>query len=386
MQHGIDKQNKKISEKTVTQVAVAVIHYHEEYLLGFRHLSQHQGNRYEFVGGKIEAYETPSSALIREVKEEVGIDIEHNVSIKLGRLYHDYGDKQVALHVYQVALTAEQYENNKKRRLGSEGQAIKWVNKEKLLAGLYPLPTANKPILTWLQLPENIVITYPLAPFKSRENVNRDDSCYSENLWLDYHVSLIPKRSWTYLRLKSDEKLPKGNGAKPSNVLQQLMQSRPDIKTIVPYTLYEAAKGDNVVALHLTHNQLMHYFSNARVNAATKSNNKENINADILSVLKMPLIISCHDEDSIVAANWLAGLLIKTKLPPVMGIFLSPVLSTKSHADAMPLGWERWSELANLADMPVIGLGGLSPRHIEQIMAFGGISVSGIRNFLDVST
>lgn len=386
MQHAIDKQNKRVSEKTVTQVAVAVIHYQSEYLLGFRESSQHQGNRYEFVGGKIESYESPSSALIREVKEEVDIDIEHNVIIKLGRLYHDYGDKQVALHVYQVALTVEQYEDNKKRDLGSEGQAITWVTKEKLLAGLYPLPAANKPILTWLQLPQNIVITYPLAQFKGGENVSKEASSYIENLWLDYHTSRIPKGAWTYLRIKSDESLPKANGIKPSTVLQQLMQSRLDMKTIVPYTLYDAVESENVVALHVTHNQLMDYFASISINAAAKFDSNGNSLLDIFSRLNMPLILSCHNEDSINAANVLADLLIKNQLTPVMGIFLSPVLSTKSHADAMPLGWERWSELANIANMPVIALGGLSPRHLEQTMAFGGTSVSGIRNFLEVSS
>lgn len=386
MQHAIDKQNKRVSENTFTQVAVAVIHYQSEYLLGFRESTQHQGNRYEFVGGKIESYESPSSALIREVKEEVDIDIEHNVIIKLGRLYHDYGDKQVALHVYQVALTAEQYANNKKRDLGSEGQAITWVTKEKLLAGLYPLPAANKPILTWLQLPQNIVITYPLAQFKGGENVSKEASSYIENLWLDYHTSRIPKGAWTYLRIKSDESLPKANGIKPSTVLQQLMQSRLDMKTIVPYTLYDAVESENVVALHVTHNQLMDYFASISINAAAKFDSNGNSLLDIFSRLNMPLILSCHNEDSINAANVLADLLIKNQLTPVMGIFLSPVLSTKSHADAMPLGWERWSELANIANMPVIALGGLSPRHLEQTMAFGGTSVSGIRNFLEVSS
>lgn len=386
MQHAIDKQNKRVSENTVTQVAVAVIHYQSEYLLGFRESTQHQGNRYEFVGGKIESYESPSSALIREVKEEVDIDIEHNVIIKLGRLYHDYGDKQVALHVYQVALTAEQYANNKKRDLGSEGQAITWVTKEKLLAGLYPLPAANKPILTWLQLPQNIVITYPLAQFKGGENVSKEASSYIENLWLEYHTSRIPKAAWTYLRIKSDESLPKANGIKPSTVLQQLMQSRLDMKTIVPYTLYDAVESENVVALHVTHNQLMDYFASISINAAAKFDSNGNSLLDIFSRLNMPLILSCHNEDSINAANVLADLLIKNQLTPVMGIFLSPVLSTKSHADAMPLGWERWSELANIANMPVIALGGLSPRHLEQTMAFGGTSVSGIRNFLEVSS
>ena len=52
---------------TIVNVAVAVIHYKDSYLLGFRDVAQHQGNRYEFVGGKIETNESTEQALTREV-------------------------------------------------------------------------------------------------------------------------------------------------------------------------------------------------------------------------------------------------------------------------------------------------------------------------------
>lgn len=68
----------------VVNVAVAVIHFNNQYLLGFRHASQHQGNRYEFVGGKIEPDETPTQGLIREVHEEIGLDIAQNTAVKMG--------------------------------------------------------------------------------------------------------------------------------------------------------------------------------------------------------------------------------------------------------------------------------------------------------------
>lgn len=68
----------------VVNVAVAVIHFNKQYLLGFRQASQHQGNRYEFVGGKIEPNETPAQGLIREVHEEIGLDIAQNTAVKMG--------------------------------------------------------------------------------------------------------------------------------------------------------------------------------------------------------------------------------------------------------------------------------------------------------------
>ena len=99
-------------------------------------------------------------------------------------------------------------------------------------------------------------------------------------------------------------------------------------------------------------------------------------------LLNYPLIISCHDAQSIAAANKLAHRRLEQQLPPVIGIFLSPVLATQTHPDTEPLGWQAWSILAELADMPVIGLGGLSPVMRAQAEQYGGIAVAGIRQFL----
>ncbi|WP_435980320.1 (deoxy)nucleoside triphosphate pyrophosphohydrolase [Psychrobacter sp. DM4] len=131
-------------------VAIAVIHYQNWYLLGFRHSSQHQGNLYEFIGGKIESNETAQSALIREVNEEVGIDLSQNSITKLGLITHDYGEKTVCLHTYNVELTPAQYGHHKLQKQGLEGQSLSWVTKSQLLAAEYPLPSANKEILSWL--------------------------------------------------------------------------------------------------------------------------------------------------------------------------------------------------------------------------------------------
>ena len=149
MQNTVDMKSLK-AELPVVNVAVAVIHYQDQYLLGFRNSAQHQGNRYEFVGGKIDTDETATAALIREVSEETGINISNNVIVKLGRLHHNYGDKTVCLQVYKVVLSAKQYEQHRHDDYGLEGQALIWAHKTKLLANHYPLPAANQTILRWL--------------------------------------------------------------------------------------------------------------------------------------------------------------------------------------------------------------------------------------------
>ncbi|WP_261868743.1 NUDIX domain-containing protein [Psychrobacter sp. JCM 18901] len=357
----------KTDKPSIVNVAVAVIHYKDQYLLGFRDATQHQGNRYEFVGGKIEADESAAQALIREVAEETGILLDNNTVVKLGRLHHDYGDKQVSLQVYKIELTAEQYEQHRHREQGLEGQALTWVSKLQLLAGAYHLPAANKTILEWLKLPSNIAITYPLAHF----NTHTDAAA----AWLQYHQENLASESWVYIRLKD---------ARSKHLAEQLITARPDILAILPndneqplnveesLTANETEIGQRIVAKHLTQTTLMQCFDEVGSSTAlTQSLSKDH-----------PLIVSCHDIASITAANQLASMRILQKLPPVIGAFVSPVLATQTHPDDAPLGWEAWSALAELADMPIIGLGGLEPAMLNQALQYGGIGVAGIRQFI----
>ena len=352
----------------IVNVAVAVIYYQHRYLLGFRNASQHQGNRYEFVGGKIDANETAQQALIREVAEETGIDIENNTAVKLGRLHHDYGDKQVCLQVYKVALSAQQYEQHRHCQQGLEGQALTWVDKSKLLAEDYHLPAANKTILAWLRLPQQIAITYPLAHF----NDAADPAA-----WLRFHAAHLAHDAWVYVR-------PKAMDA--DNNIAQLLRLRADIQAIVPAEFesdqaHKQAINHQIVAKQLTQTQLMRRVSDID----NDIHQDKNAFHDVLStnhLLNYPLIISCHDAESVAAANKLAHRRLEQQLPPVIGIFLSPVLATQTHPDVEPLGWQAWSILAELADMPVIGLGGLSPSMRAQAEQYGGIAVAGIRQFL----
>ncbi|ERL55049.1 NUDIX domain-containing protein [Psychrobacter aquaticus] len=369
-----DAANKsaKHEQAIIVNVAIAVIYHKEQYLLGFRHAAQHQGNRYEFVGGKIDTNESAEQAVIREVAEETGIAIQDNTMVKLGRLHHDYGDKQVSLAVYKIELTAAQYKQHKPCQHGLEGQALAWVDKGDLLAGKYHLPAANKTILTWLSLPTNIAITYPLAHFSAHPD--------PAAAWLQYHQETLAADTWIYIRIKD-------TGAK--NLAAQLMDIRPDILAIVPeqderqsLTTEDSTKmpdvnaSEQIVANHLTHAALMQWFD------GNFDSNKDAFASDQLLSHDRPLIVSCHDIASIRAANKLANLRLQQVLPPVIAAFLSPILATQTHPNTEPLGWESWSVLAQLADMPIIGLGGLSPAMIDQVLAHGGVSVAGIREFL----
>ena len=360
------------SPAQIVNVAVAVIHYQQRYLLGYRHASQHQGDRYEFVGGKIDTGEAAIAALIREVSEETAIDISGNHAIKLGRLHHDYGDKHVCLHVYNVELSAAQYQQHKNDEFGLEGQALVWVDQADLLANNYHLPAANITILAWLSLPALITITYPLAHFATQTD--------SHKSWLNFHQHNIAQNAWVYIRVKDKQ---------AKHYASSLLTARSDITAILPIEDSRAMNNnfdmhrinadrnskdfnERPVFYHLNHAEVMTYYDSLQVDF---DNNK-------YLYANQHLVLSCHDVQSIEAANALAKMRLQHNLPPIIGIFLSPVLTTKSHPDTEPLGWQRWSELAQLADMPVIALGGLSPDMSHLASSYGATGIAGIRQFL----
>ena len=60
---------------------------------------------------------------------------------------------------------------------------------------------------------------------------------------------------------------------------------------------------------------------------------------------------------------------------------LSPVKYTKSHPDAAPLGWQRFSEMAAQVSVPVFALGGVSAKDREVALQSGAQGLAGIRGY-----
>ncbi len=128
------------------QVAVAVIiNSDDEILISRRSAEQHQGNKWEFPGGKVEADESSEEALGREIKEELGIEVQ--ASIHLMDIVHEYKaddteqSKTVKLEIFEVREWSGKPQ-------GMEGQPTRWVKRAEL-AGI-EFPKANKAIIDLL--------------------------------------------------------------------------------------------------------------------------------------------------------------------------------------------------------------------------------------------
>lgn len=120
------------------KVAVAIIvDEQQRILVTQRPLHASHGGYWEFPGGKLEANELAEQALIREIKEEVGLDVlEHEF---LGEVHHQYAERSVQLLIFLVT----QFVGNP---ICIEGQlAMKWIRQDELNPDEFP--EANREVM-----------------------------------------------------------------------------------------------------------------------------------------------------------------------------------------------------------------------------------------------
>jgi 8-oxo-dGTP diphosphatase len=127
---------------TLLVVAVALIDADGRVLLAQRPAGKSMAGLWEFPGGKVHEGETPEAALIRELDEELGLDIAESCLAPFTFASHAYEDFHLLMPLYVCRV----WKGTPSPR---EGQALKWVRPTDLRA--YPMPPADEPLVAMLR-------------------------------------------------------------------------------------------------------------------------------------------------------------------------------------------------------------------------------------------
>lgn len=128
--------------KLVLVSAVALVDPDGRVLIAQRPVGKAMSGLWEFPGGKIEAGETPEAALMRELREELGIDTWASCLAPLSFASHAYPE----FHLLMPVFVCRKWRGAPQPR---EHSALKWVRPRDLTS--YPMPPADLPLLPVLR-------------------------------------------------------------------------------------------------------------------------------------------------------------------------------------------------------------------------------------------
>ena len=126
----------------VLVAAAALVDADGRVLLAQRPPGKSMAGLWEFPGGKVNAGETPEAALIRELSEELGVDVAASCLAPFTFASYSYPD----FHLLMPLYVCRKWSGIPEAR---EGQRLAWVRPARF--GDYPMPPADKPLVAMLR-------------------------------------------------------------------------------------------------------------------------------------------------------------------------------------------------------------------------------------------
>ena len=336
------------SNKKIVEVAVAVLQKPDgSFLLAQRPAGKEYAGYWEFPGGKVESGETPHDALLRELREELGIEVE-TAYPWLTRVF-TYPHATVRLNFFRVTKW-------KGVPHPHEGQQFAWQPS----LSFCPLPQAGegtndrniKPLTRGQAVGGNISVS-PVLP--ANTNVLR-----ALRLPHLYAISNATELGTEVFLQRLQLALNKG---------LRLIQIREK------GWAREDVRGLALRAIEMAHAAGARVLLNEDVALALEvgADGVQLTGAQLAACTVRPDIelcgASCHNMEELQRA---AALELDFAL-------LSPVLPTKSHPGAAHLGWEQFAKLAASSAIPVYALGGLQQEDMEQAWQHGAHGIALLR-------
>lgn len=127
--------------RVVVVAACALVDVDGRVLLTRRPQGKPMAGLWEFPGGKVEPDEQPEHTLIRELKEELGIEVNSDCLAPFTFASHAYGD----FHLLMPLWICRRWEGIV---MAKEGQELAWVRPQRLRE--YPMPPADEPLIPHL--------------------------------------------------------------------------------------------------------------------------------------------------------------------------------------------------------------------------------------------
>lgn len=316
----MQRVNAQAETKKIVEVAAAVLQRVDgTFLLAQRPQGKIWSGYWEFPGGKIEPGETPHHALVRELREELGIEVE-TAWPWITRVF-TYPHATVKLHFFRVTSWRGEPHPH-------EGQQFSWQLPSHV--EVEPVLPANAPVLRALELP-------PLYAISNAKELGVEEFLRRLQAALNNGLRLVQLREKDMARDELRE------------LAQQMLPllHAHDAKLLLNGDV-ELAREVGADGVQLTSSQLAELSERPDVNWCAAS---------------------CHDAEELRRAEQLG----------CDFALLSPVLPTQSHPGAPVLGWENFAAIAAGASIPVYALGGLTHADMQAAWQNGAHGIALLR-------
>lgn len=303
------------------EVAAAVIERPDgTFLLGRRPPNGIYAGWWEFPGGKVESGETPYQALVRELQEELGIDVECAYPWIMRE--HVYEHAHVRLHFFRVTEW-----NGELRDL--QHDQLSWQTADDVFVA--PVLPANAPVFAGLRLPMQYGITH------------------AAEIGVDAQLEKLQRALSLGLRLVQlrEGGLPAEERERFVNAAVEMCRAR-GARVLVNGDV-ELARKSRADGVHFSAAQMMTLDSRPGFELVAAS---------------------CHTPEELAKAAQLE----------LDFVAVGTVQPTLSHPGRPALGWDGFSDLIKDFPLPVFALGGLSPRDMEIARRSGAHGIAAIRS------